>query len=214
MTIARHILTPASDQTPVIVEACAKKLSGRSWVLEFPTSVSLDDLAPPFATRAAAFIDALRAAGATVSIAATLRPPHRAYLMHWAWKIVNQDADPQTVPEREEVDIEWAHHDDSGTYSRDKSIAGAKAMVDAYGLQNLKIAPALTSRHSQGDAIDMSIRWTETLVIKNASRTTVVIYTEPRTGMNPQLHAVGASYGVIKFLGGQRDQPHWSTDGR
>ena len=214
MTIARHNLTPTSDQTPVIVEISTKKPSGRSWVREFPTSVSLDDLAAPFAKQTAAFIAALRAAGATVSISATSGPADRAFLMHWAWRIVSKGADPQTVPERAGIDIEWAHTDDAGVYARDKSIAGAKAMVNAYGMQNLKIAPALTSRHIQGNAIDMSISWAGLLTLNNASGTAVSISTGPRTGMNLELHAVGATYGVIKFLGGDRDKPHWSTDGR
>ena len=34
-----------------------------------------------------------------------------------------------------------------------------------------------------------------------------------RTGMNPDLKTVGASYGVIKFVGGASDIPHWSIDG-
>lgn len=32
--------------------------------------------------------------------------------------------------------------------------------------------------------------------------------------MNLELHAVGKTYGVIKFLGGDKDKPHWSTDGK
>lgn len=214
MTIAQHNLTPTSDQTPVIVEISTKKPSGRSWVSEFPTSVSLDDLAAPFATKATAFIAALRAAGATVSISATLRPANRAFLMHWAWQIVNKAADPQTVPEREGIDIEWAHQDEAGAYSRVKSVAGAKAMVNAYGMQNLKISPSITSRHIEGCAIDTTISWAGTLTINNASGTAVIINTEPRTEMNLELHAVGKTYGVIKFLRGDRDKPHWSTDGK
>ncbi len=214
MTIARHNLTPTSDQTPVIVEISTKKPSGRSWVSEFPTSVSLDDLAAPFATQATAFITALRAAGATVSISATLRPANRAFLMHWAWQIVNNNADPETVPEREGIDIEWAHQDDAGAYSRVKSVAGAKAMVNAYEMQNLKTSPSLTSRHIEGNAIDTTISWAGTLTINNASGTAVIINTEPRTSMNLELHAVGKTYGVIKFLRGDKDKPHWSTDGK
>jgi D-alanyl-D-alanine dipeptidase len=128
-------------------------------VSEFPTSVSLDDLAAPFATQATAFITALRAAGATVSISATLRPANRAFLMHWAWQIVNNAADPQTVPEREGIDIDSAHQDDAGAYSHDKSVAGAQAMLTAYGIKkDLKVSPSLTSRHIEGNAIDTTIR--------------------------------------------------------
>jgi hypothetical protein len=41
----------------------------------------------------------------------------------------------------------------------------------------------------------------------------VQIASLPRTGMNPDLKTVGASYGVIKFVGGASDMPHWSADG-
>ncbi|CAJ0818191.1 hypothetical protein LMG19087_03349 [Ralstonia wenshanensis] len=30
---------------------------------------------------------------------------------------------------------------------------------------------------------------------------------------NAKLKEVGRSYGVIKFVGGATDKPHWSTDG-
>ncbi|MFT0735958.1 hypothetical protein [Ralstonia wenshanensis] len=31
--------------------------------------------------------------------------------------------------------------------------------------------------------------------------------------VNAKLKEVGRSYGVIKFVGGATDKPHWSTDG-
>ncbi|MDB6141995.1 MAG: peptidoglycan-binding protein [Pseudomonas sp.] len=87
-------------------------------------------------------------------------------------------------------------------------------MVNGYGMKNLKVAPSLTSRHIEGHAIDMSISWSGSLSILDSAGAMVTIATEPKTGMNTQLHAVGASYGVIKFRGGEKDKPHWSTDGR
>lgn len=214
MTTAKHSLTPTSDQTPAIVEISTKKPSGASWVAEFPTSTSLDDLSAPFSTQAASFIAALSAAGATAVVSATLRPPNRAFLMHWAWKIVNSNTHPRTVPEREGVDIQWDHEDSNGVYSSTQSVAAAQAMVNGYGMKSLKVVPSLTSRHIEGKAIDMSISWAGSLSIVSADGSTVTVSTEPRTGMNPRLQAVGASYGVIKFIGGAKDKPHWSTDGR
>lgn len=214
MTIAQHLLTPSSDQTPVTVEIPTKQLSGALWVSKFPTSTRLDEMNSAFAISVASFLSALNAAGASVAISATLRPANRAFLMHWAWKIVNADADPLTIPEREGVDIQWGHLNEKGDYCREKSVAAATAMVNGYGMGNLRVAPALTSRHIEGKAIDMTISWTGTLSIKDAMGRTVDISTHPKTGMNEDLHAVGATYRVIKFKGGDKDKPHWSTDGR
>ena len=156
----------------------------------------------------AAFVAALRAAGARVVVSATYRPGERAYLMHWAWKIKNKKVSPAKVPPRAGIEIDWNHEDDEA------SIAAASAMVDAYGISTLKIAPALQSRHTERKAIDMTISWTvKELVIMNASNEEEKIASLPRTGMNAELHAVGLSYGVTKFRGGAVDKPHWSTDG-
>ncbi|MBU8977500.1 hypothetical protein JI752_015220 [Lysobacter sp. MMG2] len=181
---------------------------------EFPTSTSTDDLTSPFRENAAAFIAALRRAGAGVTISATLRPRERAFLMHWSWKIVNDNVDPRNVPAHEGVDIEWKHTDDNGEYSERASRAAATAMVNAYGMQNLRTAPALNSRHIEGNAIDMTIGWQGTLDIQVPSGLQEAIATTPRDGMNHDLRSVGASYGVVKFRGGDRDRPHWSNDGR
>lgn len=85
-------------------------------------------------------------------------------------------------------------------------------MVNGDGIQRLRVAPSTTSRHIEGNAIDMSISWADTLTIANAAGNNVVISSEPRTGMNAELHRVGASYGVIEFHGGDRDRPRWSND--
>jgi hypothetical protein len=81
-------------------------------------------------------------------------------------------------------------------------------MVANYGIA---FQPALTSRHTAGRAIDMTINWEGDLEINKKDGTTVIITTSPRNGNNPELHAVGASYGVFKLVS---DPPHWSDDGR
>lgn len=83
------------------------ELSGIRWVDRYRGSSSLKDLRGSFRDRAEAFVDALRAAGATVTISATHRPPQRAYLMHWAWLIVKRNLDPAMVPAMDGVDISW-----------------------------------------------------------------------------------------------------------
>lgn len=80
-------------------------------------------------------------------------------------------------------------------------------------MQRLKTAPALTSNHITGNAIDLNVSWAGKLTIAKTDGTSVTIEGEPRDGMNADLHAGGASYGVIKFVSGTADIPHWSSDG-
>jgi hypothetical protein len=191
----------------------AMELSGVRWVNRFRGSNSLRDLRTSFRNKAEAFIDALRAAGATVSIAATFRPPERAYLMHWSWLIVKRDLDPAAVPTMDGVDINWMHNGADGKYSRTASVAAAREMVNGFNMQSLGVAPALQSRHTAGCGIDMNIRWTGTLAIADADGNIIKIESFPHSGMNKQLHHVGATYGVIKYNRAGRDEPHWSDNG-
>jgi hypothetical protein len=140
--------TPDGDAVAVPVATDPKRLSGAHWVAQFPTSRSTSDLAAPFKDNAEAFIAAIEAAGGEVDIAATLRPPQRAYLMHWAWMIGKLAADPTTVPAQAGVDIVWDHGDNAA------SVAAAKAMIAGYQLVH---KPSLGSRHIKGKAIDMDI---------------------------------------------------------
>jgi hypothetical protein len=81
-------------------------------------------------------------------------------------------------------------------------------MVQGY---EIVYKPALTSRHTEGKAIDMAIKWEGDLVIVNGKGSKVTIKTTPRNGSgNAQLHQVGSSFGVIKL---SSDPPHWSSDG-
>ena len=167
----------------------------------FPGSDSPDDLTGTFKTAVKQFLAALGAAGAEVSIAATFRPPERAYLMHFAWEIAEGNSDPRNVPPMAGVDIEWWHG------ALGASRAAAREMVKAYRMAQVAV---LHSRHTERKAIDMSITWSGTLTIKNAGGLAVAIATTPRTGLNPRLHTVGRTYGVIKLVS---DRPHWSSDG-
>lgn len=181
----------------------AKTPSGASWVSKFPDSKSTSDLTDGFRGGVDSFISAMTDAGASVSIGTTLRPPERAYLMYNAWRIANAEVKAEDVPAMAGVDIEWVHS------SNDESVQSAQDMVDGY---QIVAKPALNSRHTQGRAIDMTIRWSGTLSIANKDGTTSKITSTPRTGENSDLIDVGATYGVIKasFAG---DPPHWSDDG-
>lgn len=184
------------------------KLSGAEWVRSYPGKDSTFELSILFRDKVENFIKALEQAGARVTISATLRPPERAYLMHWSWMIANKKVLAKSVPGFRGVDINWNHED------ANKSLAAAVAMVNAYGMKNLHVAPALNSRHTEGNAIDMDVSWSDELTIKNANNELITIGTTPRDGMNTELHAVAKTFSVIKYHGGYADKPHWSNDGR
>jgi hypothetical protein len=194
--------TVKGEKTVVI-----NKLSGAAWVSKFPTSTSTTDLTGTFQSSANNFISALKAAGAIVSISATYRPPERAFLMHYSYKVAKGLIAPENVPALDGVKICWAHRKANGDLDLAASKSAAQAMVTAY---QIVYAPALLSRHTEGKAIDMSIYWSGTLTINNAAGTAVQITSTPQSGGNTDLHAIGAGYGLIKLVS---DPPHWSGDG-
>lgn len=174
---------------------------------QFPNSTSIDDLKDPFRGAVKKFVAALNKAGATVSIGATYRPPERAYLMHYSFLIGKNGADPTKVPAMAGVDIDWVHRDAKGNADIKASRAAANEMVSGY---EIVYAPALTSRHTEGKAIDMDISWGGDLTIDQADGKSTTIKSSPRTGDNADLQTVGAAYGVNKLAS---DPPHWSSDG-
>ena len=105
------------------------------------------------------------------------------------------------------VDIQWVHIDSDGNPDPTASVLAATQMVGGYGIV---FKPALTSRHTEGMAIDMSISWQGNLAIRNAAGDPVVITSSPRNGSNSDLWSAGETYGVIKL---STDPPHWSSDG-
>lgn len=213
MATVQAPLTPASNTAPAVVSVPSGVPSGASWCAQYPGSASVADCVAPFKANLTAFLAALNAAGATVRLSATLRPANRAYLMHWSYMIAHDGHDPRTVPARDGVNIAWVHTDAQGAYDATASTTGAQAMVSGYSMGSLNTPPALESKHISGLAVDMTITWTGNLTINNQSGTAVVISTAPKTGMNADLATVGATFGVIKFVGGATDAPHWSDDG-
>ncbi len=183
-----------------------KELSGAQWCARFPTSAALDDLAEPFQASAKSFLSACQAAGARVTLHATKRPPERGYLMHWAWKIARGGFSAVEVPPMAGVDIDWTH-DGEGAVARADAIAAAAAMVEAYGIA---YEPSLTSRHFEGRAFDANIAWDGQLNVRLPHGDLYTINAMPHSGLNHELWAVGAKYGVHKLAS---DPPHWSDDG-
>lgn len=201
-------LTPSADTTPAVVSIPERELSGAVWVQRFPGSANTGDLEDGFRQSVDRFVNAMRSSGMGVAISATHRPEERAYLMHWCWMVAKERVAPNDVPTYEGVNIQWDHGDDPA------SISAAKAMVNGYGMSGLNVAPALRSRHTERRAIDMTISWAaQSIAIAGADGQLVTIATTPRSGMNSDLQTVGRGYGVIKFVGGASDKPHWSTDG-
>jgi len=184
-----------------------QELSGIAWVGRFPTSKSTETLVDGFRQKCEAFLAALEDAGATVSINATLRPPERAYLMHWSFVINTGEVEPDDVPEYAGVEIEWVHRKRNRSIDLAASRAAAAAMVHGYDIAH---RPSLTSLHIFGKAIDMSVEWDGALKIKQKNGSKKTIGSLPRTGLNHELWAVGATYGVLKL---PSDPPHWSSTG-
>lgn len=187
-------------------EGFAAPLSGADWwhanQTRYPNSASLADLASPFRERATAFVEAMRAAGARVAVTSTRRNAARAALMHYSWHVARGAIAPAEVPAIPGVAIRWDHGSDAA------SRRAAQAMVALFGIAYV---PALTSRHIEGRAVDMTIGWSGTIRVERRSGDKVALGA-PRSGAeNRALHAVGATYGVHKLLS---DPPHWSDDGR
>jgi hypothetical protein len=116
--------------------------------------------------------------------------------MHYAWKIARQGMKAADVPAMAGVDIKWVHENE------EDSCNAANEMVTAYGIV---FAPSLTSRHTEGRAIDMTITQYAGKTFNRPLGQTPFLVNTPT-----QLHTLGAIYGVRKLVS---DPPHWSDDG-
>jgi hypothetical protein len=186
----------------------AKELSGVVWVGRFPDANDTSTLADGFREGCDALIAAMKAGGVRVTVNSTRRPTERAYLMHNSWRIHKRTLNPQNVLAKTGVDIEWVHEDANGKIDLAASRQAASVMVAAY---DIAFQPSLTSRHIQGQAIDMSLRWTGDVTIRTKTSKDALVAGRPCDGFNAALRKVGTSYGVVKHLS---DPPHWSTDGK
>jgi hypothetical protein len=197
-------LSGATGPVLAVIAASAADMSGTAWwranQARFPNSSAVSDLAPGFVTQVTSFIAALRKAGATVDVSATRRNKIRAYLMHYCWTIAKGTDKAADIPAEPGCSIIWDHGDDT------RSRRAAQDMVDLF---DIVFQPSLASRHIPGLAIDMTISWSGTIKVRNASGKDVALST-PVDDTNTTLHGIGASYGVRKLLS---DPPHWSDNG-
>ena len=178
-----------------------KELSGIQWVNRFPGSRDISTLVSPFKENFRNFHNSLLEAHATVSINATMRPKERAFLMKSSFQISRKLKKPEEIQELEGLNINWVHDTPS------KSIAAATDMVNGYGIV---FQPAFPTRHSLGLAVDMTVRWSGTLDIKQANGTVKSITSTPKDNTNTDLAAVARTFNVIKH---PTDKPHWSDNG-
>jgi hypothetical protein len=178
--------------------------SGQYWIAwqkrYFPNSIKTSDLKGQFRTGVEAFIKALRAAGATVTINETYRSKQAHYLFRWSYKIAKGTARPKDPPPFTGIHIQWDHGKSSS------SVRGAQEMVNGFGLVH---EPGVTTRHFDGRAIDMTITWSKPLRLQRADGNFVNV-PSIAAKFNTVLHDVGATYGVKKL---KKDGPHWSEDG-
>ncbi|WP_241647203.1 peptidoglycan-binding domain-containing protein [Rosenbergiella metrosideri] len=170
-------------------------------------------MSQPFRDKVKRYLESMQDAGINVVITSKLRPSERAYLMHWSWKLSRNLVKPQHIPYKIGVNIDWVHVNSYGSINLTQSIVAAKEMVKAYGMTNLNVAPSLTSRHTEGYAIDMLLTWHGNIEIKDRKGKPCKITSLPHDGMNKELHIISQSFGVIKYHGGNKDKPHWSIDG-
>jgi hypothetical protein len=180
--------------------------SGPAWCELFATSSAIEDLAEPFRSSVQAFLAACNRAPIAIHIAATRRPAERAYLMHWAWRIAAEAANPLDIPKMDGVDIAWAHYDKARYFDYHASRGAAQEMVRGYGIA---YRPSLTSNHILGRAIDMRLSWDGAVAVeaKDGVFHRLGICKLP---VDEALIAVAATYGVKKL---RSDAPHWSEDG-
>ena len=191
-------LSPDAD--PGAAMQPAKLLSGKIWVSMFPGLKTLDVLTSPFKENISAFIRAMQDSSVGVNITATLRPPQRAYLMHFSFLIAKGRQDPASVPPMKDVHIEWFHGNTTD------SVKAAKEMVASYGIATSTTAPALQSNHIAGNAVDMRISSFAGKEIKKANGSKTIV------NSFDDLIKVGETYSVFHKL--PDDMPHWSVTGR
>ena len=199
-------------------------LSGAAWCSKYQDPKSTDAMNDDVKGDAAAFIAALEAAGASVTINSTVRPPERSYLMYWASKIAFSK-DPEAVakqaqsdPEKQgnvSKDITWSH----GNAAKTKQ--AAQAMVDTYQIGS---AVARKSKHNEGGAMDISISWSKKLTItgkngeKIETKTKSGLIVRDTTNIDKGILAAGKTFGLLNYngpenAGSKRDAVHWSRSG-
>jgi hypothetical protein len=193
-------------------------LSGQRWVPFYADSKNLQSLHNPFRRDVSDFIDALEAAGATVTIETTYRPDERAWLMHQSSKIARgASIPPPDYPHGfDQVPICWEHRRSNGSVDTHASRAAATAMTIKNGGYNIAFPPAYPSRHTLHLAIDMKITWEHNPLVLHPPRHRPIMIHGSCPALcsgatNHELWAAGHRYWHVQKLAA--DPPHWSDNG-
>ncbi|HWN66614.1 MAG TPA: pesticin C-terminus-like muramidase [Haliangium sp.] len=211
---AQHVTTgegPAQQPQPEQPQTTGNgERSGAQWVRiananGWSNTTAFSALDASWGPRAEAFVNGLRAAGASVRITAGLRHPNRAFLMHYAWGVAHGQYTPaqaNAACRGRGIDIQWDHGNAAA------SRAAAQALVSAFGLVH---QASITSNHVRGLAIDMEISGLPASITFNGQTYST------RRGASGSAAAssvapIGRANGVIWF--GAGDYVHWSQNGR
>lgn len=196
------------DTEPEKPSEAVKFPSGASWIDRYPPSQRLQDLDSNFGSDVREFISVLEKGGATVEILATQIPPERAYLMHWAWRIVKEGLDPRSVPYMDGVDVRWQHGDLGA------SREAAWSMVHGYGIEELDEPPPLVSPYTEGQVVAMRVRWRGALRLYPDTPQEQIITSNPQDGTNLDVMTLAEIHGLEHLLTvPDSDEVHWAMPG-
>jgi uncharacterized protein YcbK (DUF882 family) len=195
---------PAASKpaAPAPQAAAGDRLSGAHWVEKYKTEPTLDLLKDPFKGHISAFIEMLRSNRSRVAISATYRAPERAWLMHWAWMVARGKitySKLNSISNPQKIDIVWDHGDEAS------SREAARAMVSGYHMAHVA---ALSSRHTEGRAVDITIRRLPEILKIDKKEWPIGV---ARADANEALWFIGEHLFSVKKLA--TDPPHWSDDG-
>lgn len=176
------------------------KFSGVDWCSLFLQSNSLSDLAEPFRTNAAKFINGMKNAGISVVINTTWRPTERSYLMYYSTAIARGEIAVDKVPPFPGLNIDWTHKG-----NKTEAVKAAKAMYKKYGIGTNPVGKPGSSNHNRKKAVDMRIsNYVGKVVVIDGESTKITNWAT--------LTQLGKKHGVIWY--GSKDAPHWSHTGR
>lgn len=216
---------PDGIEMPFTFEVDVLRNSGQDWWEDFHPPMDIAWLEPAFQQNVSRFVLALADQSIIPNVISVYRPPERAYLMHYCFKIATGLA-PEKIDERPDtVAISWKHYRADGTYDPVASIAAAKELAVRFGIydpdpvngRKNPSPPAYPSNHSTGIAVDIKFTWTgEKTVPRGDGPGTLTIRPQDLTkGVNDpariDLSLLGKTYGVIRT---NHKSNHWSTTGR
>jgi hypothetical protein len=203
------------------------ELLGPNWILRYPNPTGdrgmIDALRrtnpSDFSARVTSLLDQLRAQGADVHLAATVRNPVRGYLMWGAFVLSRADdegAVKKLVKKLERVNRDWGHrvpirwaHPDGWL----ATVESARLMADAYDVVFATESGARKSKHYDGCAVDitvMALPPTLTLKAPNGAVSTFDLSGEEQSrdlSLTPDLiDWVEKNFAFEKL---ESDHPHW-----